>query len=147
MTEQEKAILPHQLLIVSIMLFDILTPIISLLSEMEKVFLPVGSVCSLSVILFIYIKSKTINETRLINANWKKVWKRAFFLLIAYAVSSTIMLISSLFSLMQPDEQLRSIMRIAASRIAIVPTLLVVTPLLIMSTKSITQMRRGEFKA
>jgi hypothetical protein len=97
--------------------------------------------------LFIYIKSKTINETRLINANWKKVWKRAFFLLIAYAVSSTIMLISSLFSLMQPDEQLRSIMRIAASRIAIVPTLLVVTPLLIMSTKSITQMRRGEFKA
>jgi hypothetical protein len=46
----------------------------------------------------------------------------------------------------QKDPQLRSIMMIAFTRIAIVPTLLVVTPLLISSTIAMTKVRRGKLK-
>ncbi len=146
LNEQARAVIPHQLLVLNLLVFNLLLPIGSLLLSMERVLLPIAIVCSLSVILYIWYRSKHVHQTPLINAHWHIVWKRCRIVLIAYCISISIELVSSLMASFQKDPQLRSIMMIAFTRIAIVPTLLVVTPLLISSTIAMTKVRKGKLK-
>jgi hypothetical protein len=67
--------------------------------------------------------------------------------LAAYLFSISIEGLSSLLTLFQEDPKLREIMMIAFSRVAIVPTLLVVTPILIASTLTVRKIKNGTFVA
>lgn len=144
LNEQSKAVIPHQLLVLNLLVFNLLLPIGSLLMSMERLLLPIAITCSLSVFLYIWYRSKHVHQTPLINAHWHIVWKRCRIVLIAYGVSISIELLSSLMAAFQKDPELRSIMMIAFTRIAIVPILLVVTPLLISSTITMTKVRNGK---
>ncbi|WP_417542208.1 hypothetical protein [Methylophaga thalassica] len=146
LNEQSKAVIPHQLLVFNLLVFNLLLPIGSLLMGLEILLLPIAIVCSLSVIFYIWYRAKHVHQTPLINAHWHIVWKRCRIVLIAYSISISIELLSTLMISFQKDPQLRSIMMIAFTRIAIVPTLLVVTPLLISSTIAMTKVRRGKLK-
>ncbi|HDY84909.1 MAG TPA: hypothetical protein ENI26_14205 [Methylophaga aminisulfidivorans] len=145
-SEQAKAVIPHQLLIFNLLVFNIMLPIAALLNSMERVLLPIAITCSLSIIFFIWYRAKFTHQTLLINAHWNIVWKRCRIVLIAYSISLSIELLSTLMTSFQTDPQLRSIMMIAFTRIAIVPTLLIVTPLLISSTIAMTKIRKGKLK-
>ncbi len=146
LTEQQRAVIPHQLLVFNLLVFNLLIPIGSLLLGMEFLLLPIASVCSLSIIFYIWYRSKHVHQTPLINAHWYIVWKRCRIVLIAYCISISIGLVCGLMASFQHDTQLRSIMMIAFIRIAIVPSLLVVTPLLISSTIAMNKVRRGKLK-
>ncbi len=143
--EQNKAAVPHQLLIFNILVFNVFIPIIALLNDSQKWLLPLSYVCSIIVVSFIGARAKTIHETPLINAHWHIVWRRCRILIIAYCLSITIELLSMVLASFQSDPKMGQIMMIAFSRIAIVPSLLVVTPLLIMSTIAMTKVRRGKY--
>jgi len=147
LSEDTKATIPHQLLILNLIIFNIYMPIASLLNHLERSLLPIAFICSLLTITFIGFKAKVVTQTPLINAQWQIVWRRCRVLLIAYSLSISIELLSSLMASMQSDPKLAQITMIAFSRIAIIPTLLVVTPLLIMSTIAITKIRRGTAQA
>lgn len=146
LNEQQRAVIPHQLLVFNLLVFNLLMPIGSLLLGIELLLLPIASVCSLSIFFYIWYRSKHIHQTPLINAHWHIVWKRCRIVLIAYCISLSIGLVCSLMALFQHDTQLRSIMMIAFIRIAIVPSLLVVTPLLISSTMAMNKVRKGKLK-
>lgn len=139
--EKSRALTPHQLLIFNLLVFNIFFPIMSLLNNLEKTLLPASLAVSLVVIAFIGFRAKTIQKTPQINAQWNIVWRRCRVLLIAYAISVSIELVGTLMASMNPDPKMTGIMMIAFSRIAIIPTLAVVTPLLIMSTIAMTKIR------
>ncbi len=117
----------------------------SLVTHTEKVLLPITISCSLLIILFIWIRARAIDQSKLIHAHWQAVWKRSRIVLIAYSVSVALEVIAILMTFAQKDPQLREIMIIAFTRVAIVPTLLVVTPILISSTLTVRRIRRGSF--
>jgi hypothetical protein len=143
--EQKKAAVPHQMLIFNILVFNVFIPIFALLNDGQNWLLPASYVCSIIVVLFIGARAKTIHVTPLVNAHWHIVWRRCRILLIAYSISISIELFSGLLALLQSDPKMGQIMMIAFSRIAIVPSLLVVTPLLVMSTIAMTKVRRGKY--
>jgi len=140
--EKSRALAPHQLLIFNLLVFNIFFPLMSLLNNLEKTLLPASLAVSLVVIAFIGFRAKTIHKTPQINAQWHIVWRRCRVLLIAYAISISIEVLGTMMASMNPDPKMREIMMIAFSRIAIIPTLAVVTPLLIMSTIAMTKIRR-----
>lgn len=140
--EKSRALTPHQLLIFNLLVFNLFFPIMSLLNNLERTLLPISLAVSLSVIAFIGFRAKTIHKTPQINAQWNIVWRRCKVLLIAYAISVTIELLGTVMAWLNPDPKMTSIMMIAYSRIAIIPTMAVVTPLLIMSTIAMTKIRR-----
>lgn len=141
--EKSRALTPHQLLIFNLLVFNIFFPLMSLLNNLEKILLPISLAVSLIVIVFIRFRAKTIHKTPQINAQWHIVWRRCRVLLIAYAVSVSIQLLGTVMAAMNPDPKMTGIMMIAFSRIAIIPTMAVVTPLLIMSTIAMTKIRRS----
>jgi cytochrome b561 len=140
--EKSRALTPHQLLIFNLLVFNIFLPLMSLLNNLEKTLLPISLGISLLVLFFIRYRSKHIHKTPQINAQWHIVWRRCKVLLIAYCISVTIQLIGTLLASMNPDPKMTGIMMIAFSRIAIIPTMAVVTPLLIMSTLAMSKIRR-----
>jgi len=146
-SEQSKAVIPHELLIFNLLIFNIGLPILALLTHMERTLLPVAITCSLLIILFIRIMSKRHHDTPFIKTHWKVVWRRCRIILIAYSISLSIEMLSSFMASFQTDPQLAKIMTIAFTRVAIVPTLLVVTPLLIMSTITTSRILRGKIEA
>ena len=144
--EESKFIIPHRLLIYNLLIFNIFLPLMSLLTRTELTLLPIAISCSLLVTLFIWYRANYVKEEKLIHAHWLIVWKRCRILLLAYLVSISVELLTGLLAFMQNDPKLREIMLIAFTRVAIVPTLLVVTPLLIYSTLTVRRIRRGTYK-
>ncbi len=140
--EKSRALTPHQLLIFNLLVFNIFFPLMSLLNNLEKTLLPASLAVSLTVIIFIGIRAKNSHKTLQINAQWNIVWRRCKVLLIAYAISVTIEILGTIMAAINPDPKMTGIMMIAFSRIAIIPTMAVVTPLLIMSTMAMTKIRR-----
>jgi hypothetical protein len=114
---------------------------------MERTLLPITLACSLTVIFMIWLRARSPGESKLIDAHWQIVWKRCRIVLAAYLFSISIEGLSSLLTLFQEDPKLREIMMIAFSRVAIVPTLLVVTPILIASTLTVRKIKNGTFVA
>jgi len=144
--EESKFIIPHRLLIYNLLLLNIFLPLMSLLTKTELTLLPIAIGLSLLVTLFIWYRANHVKVAKLIDAHWMIVWKRCRILLIAYTVSVSIELLTALMLFFQDDPQLREIILIAFTRVAIVPTLLVVTPLLIYSTLTVRRIRQGTYK-
>lgn len=136
-----KYIFPHRLLIYNLLICNVLLPLTSLMTKIEKILFPVSIACSLLVISFICYRAHSEHESKRISKHWKMVWQRCQIVLIAYVISISIELLSGVMTLTQQDPQLREIMLIAFTRIAIVPTLLIVTPILIASTLTVRKIK------
>lgn len=145
--QQNKFIFPHRVIIYNLLIFNLLLPIVALTTQMERTLLPLSLACSLTVIFLIWLRSRSFDESKLIDTHWKIVWKRCRIVLAAYCFSVGLEGLGSLFTLFQDDPKLREIMMIAFSRVAIVPTLLVVTPILIASTLTVRKIKKGTFVA
>jgi hypothetical protein len=143
--QPDKYVFPHRVIIYNLLIFNLLMPAIAIMTEMEKTLLPITLACSLTVIFLIWLRARSVDDTKLIHVHWQIVWKRCRIVLAAYLFSISIEMLSSLLAMFQQDPQLRQIMMIAFSRVAIVPTLLVVTPILIASTLTVRKIRKGTF--
>jgi hypothetical protein len=65
-------------------------------------------------------------------------------LLLAYAISAVIMLLGWGLGAMQTDPKMYGILLVVFTRIAAVPTILMVLILFVLSTSSLSQARNGE---
>jgi hypothetical protein len=145
--QPNKFIFPHRVIIYNLLVFNILLPMMAILNGMEKTLLPLSLLCSLVIIFLVWLKARSVDDAKLIHAHWQVVWKRCRIVLVAYAASLSIEGLSALMTMFQEDPRLREIMMIAFSRVAIVPTLLVVTPILIASTLTVRKIKNGSYMA
>jgi hypothetical protein len=75
--------------------------------------------------------------------HWQLAWRHCRWLLYAYGVSAIIMLMGGLISLLQTDTNMASIMLVIFSRLAVVPTLLMVLLLFVLETSALAESRKG----
>ena len=143
-TEQSRASFAHELLMMNLSFFHLLVPVVILSSGHILVFLTLALICSVVIIIWIAQKAKQTSDSELVKAHWQLAWRRCRLLLIGYAVSAVIMLLGWGLGTMQTDAKMSGILLVVFSRIAVVPTMIIVLIIFILSTSSLSQARQGE---
>lgn len=123
--DKKRARWAHDLFVLNILFFHLLlTP--------ATIFLGVGQVglllpLSLSAIVIAFIYYRSRNEADwFVAAHWRLSFKRCRLLMIGYAISLGIFLIGWLITLGMDKESMRDIMLTVFTRIAVMPTLIMV---------------------
>ncbi|MED5508774.1 MAG: hypothetical protein VX841_00615 [Pseudomonadota bacterium] len=138
------ASLPHERMMLNLALFHILIPIVALASGLLLPLLSLALAGSLISIGWIgwYARYHKFAVDKL-KQHWQLAWRHCRWLLYAYAVSAIIMLMGGLISLLQTDSNMASIMLVIFSRLAVVPTLLMVLLLFVLETSALAESRKG----
>ncbi len=125
-------------------LFHILIPIVALASGLLLPLLSLALAGSLISIGWIgwYARYHEFAVDQL-KQHWQLAWRHCRWLLYAYGVSAIIMLMGGLISLLQTDTNMASIMLVIFSRLAVVPTLLMVLLLFVLETSALAVSRKG----
>jgi hypothetical protein len=119
-----------------------LTPaVIALKIGMVAIFIPL--LCSGTLIAYIYLRSRK-HTSWYVNMHWRLSWSRSRVLLLGYAISALLILISWLVSLTARDASMAHIMWTAMTRIALVPTLIFVMVTAVLEASAIAQANHGE---
>lgn len=134
---------PHNLFIIGLFLFDLLmTPVvIGLNLGMAGMLIPLF--CSISLIFFIFLRSKKTTST-FVAAHWKLAYLHGRWLIMGYAVSAALILIAWLLSLSAQDAHMGQILWTALTRIALLPTLIMVMITAVMEASAISAANRRE---
>lgn len=143
--ERGRAGAAHEVLMMNLAIFHLLLPVVALSSGYVSILLTLSLFGSAVMIFWIAQKAKCTEDSSLIHAHWQLAWKRCRLLLIAYAISTVIMLLGWLIASSQSDQNMHTIMLVVFSRIAAVPIVLMVLALFVMSTTALSQARQGEF--
>ena len=143
-SETKQASFAHELLMMNLSFFHLLLPVAVLSSGHIALFLTLALMGSIVIIIWIVRKAKQANESELVQAHWLLAWRRCRLLLMAYVASAVIMLLGWTLGAMQTDPKMHGILLVVFSRIAAVPTILVVLVLFVLSTSSLSQARQGE---
>lgn len=133
----------HERMMLNLALFHILLPIVALASGiMLAILLPalLGSVLSIAWIGWHARHHPFPSET--VKQHWLLAWRHCRWLLLAYAVSALIMLLGFIVSQLQADPNMGTIMLVVFSRIAAVPTLLMVLMLFVLETSALADSRK-----
>jgi hypothetical protein len=141
--EMKQAQVPHNLFIVAAMLFDLLMTPAAIAMKIGMYGLLVPLLLSACAIAYMYFQSRKISVP-FVKAHWKLAFKRCQFLMMGYAVSALLILLASVLGMMSNDPNMKHIILIALTRIAIVPSLIAVMVTLLMEAGSLGQAGRGE---
>lgn len=141
--EIKRAQFPHNLFVAGLFLFDLfLTPaVIGLKIGMAGLFIPL--VCSGTLIAYIYLRSKK-TTTWFVDAHWKLAFVRAQWLLTGYAISAALIFVAWLISISSSDHNMQHILWTALTRIALMPTLILVLVTAVMEASAIPMVSRRE---
>lgn len=142
--EKSRAGFAHEVVMMNLSIFHLLLPVAALSSGYISIFLTIALIGSVVIIFWIARKAYQRIDSELVHAHWQLAWQRCRLLLIAYAISAVIMLLGWGLALLQTDANMYSIFLVVFSRIAVVPTVLMVLALFVMSTTSLSQARQGE---
>jgi len=142
-SDKSRAGFAHEMVMMNLAIFHLLLPVAALSSGYISTFLSLALIGSAVMIFLVARKAHQENELELVIVHRKLAWKRCRLLLIAYAVSTVIMLIGWLLATIQVDQNMFSIMLVVFSRIAAVPIVLAVLILLVMETTALSQARQG----
>jgi hypothetical protein len=141
--EKHRAGYAHEMVMMNLAIFHLLLPVAALSSGYISMLLSLALLGSAVMIFWGAYKVRTINDVGFVLAHWKLAWKRYQLLLIAYAVSTVIMLLGWILATLQVDHNMFTIILIVFSRIAAVPIVLMVLALFVMETTSLTQAKQG----
>ncbi len=139
----QQAQLPHNLFISGLFLFDLLmTPaIIALKIGMIGMLIPL--LCSTSLIAYLYLRGKKITPP-FVAAHWRLAVQRGIWLMLGYAFSATLILLAWLMSLTLHDPHMGHILWTALTRIAVIPTLIVVMVTAVMEASAMSSAAKRE---
>lgn len=143
LSEVKRAQVPHNLFISGLFLFDLLmTPlIIGLELGMSGMLIPLF--CSCVLIAFICLRSKKISNT-FVAAHWQLACKHGRWLLMGYGVSALLIFLAWLISLSTRDAHMGHILWTALTRIALLPTLIMVMVTAVMEANAISLASKNE---
>jgi len=141
--EVKQAQFPHNLFVSGLFLFDLLmTPAMIVLNiGMAGLIIPL--VCSCALIAYIYLRTKK-TTTWFVDAHWKLAYSRSLWLLIGYAISAGLILVAWLVSLSARDANMAHILWTALTRIALMPTLILVMVTAVQEASAISLVTRRQ---
>jgi hypothetical protein len=141
--EIKQAQFPHNMFVAGLFIFDLfLTPaVIGLKIGMVGLFIPL--LCSGSLIAYIYLRSKR-TTTWFVDIHWKLAFVRAQWLLTGYAISAALIFVAWLVSISSSDHNMQHILWTALTRIALMPTLILVLVTAVMEASAIPMATRRE---
>lgn len=121
----KRAQTPHNLYISGLFLFDLfMTPaVIGLKIGMIGLLIPL--LFSGSLIAFIWLRSRKTTSW-FVDAHWKLAFARCKLLMVGYAITAALVFIAWLVSSTSKDANMAHILWTALTRIALMPTLIVV---------------------
>jgi hypothetical protein len=141
--EVKKAQAPHNLFVSGLFLFDLMMTPAVLALKAGLVGLLVPLLCSLGLLAYIYLRSKK-TTTWFVDVHWKLAVSRARLLLIGYALTAALIFIAWLISLASSDHNMRHIIWTALTRIALMPTLILVLATAVLEASAIPMVTKRE---
>lgn len=141
--EVKQAQVPHNLFISGLFLFDLLMIPAIIVLNIGMVGLLIPLLCSSGLILYIYLRSKKTSSW-FIDAHWKLAYARGRWLLMAYAISAGLIFIAWLISLSAHNIHTEHILWIALTRIALMPTLVLVMVTAVQEASAISLATKRE---
>lgn len=141
--DKQRAGSAHELVMMNLAIFHLLLPVAALSSGYISILLSLALIGSAVMIFWVAYKVRKTDDIEFVQAHWRLAWQRYQLLLIAYAVSTVIMLLGWLLASLQADHNMFTIMLVVFSRIAAVPIVLMVLALFVMETTSLTQAKQG----
>jgi len=141
--EVKRAQAPHNLFITGLFMFDLLmTPaILALKIGMVGLFIPL--LCSGALIAYIYLRSKKTTSW-FVDMHWKIAFSRSKLLMLGYAISATLIFLAWLISLTTKDANMGHIIWTALTRVALMPTVVLVLVTAVMEFSSYAQAGKRE---
>lgn len=135
---------PHELLMLNLFAFHLLvTPLILFLGiGMKGLALP--PLLSFGVIGYIYVRGRRAEhgEPWFVMAHWKLAFLRSRLLMIAYGITTALLGLAWLVSL--GAAQTQEIMLTVLTRVAVMPTVVMVFVMAVLESSAIYQAGRGE---
>ncbi len=133
----------HDLFVLNIFFFHLLlTPATIMLGVgLKGLFIPLA--LSLSVIAYTYFRGR--REPRwFVAAHWRLAFRRCKLLLIGYAITAAILLLAEVLTMGMKDAHMAQILVTVVTRIAIMPTLILVMVTVVMEASATSLVSRGE---
>jgi hypothetical protein len=141
--EVKRAQAPHNLFISGVFLFDLLMTPAILALKIGMVGLLIPLLCSGALIAWIYLRSKK-TTTWFVDMHWKISFSRCKLLMLAYAVSATLIFLAWLISISTKDHNMSHIIWTALTRVALMPTVIMVLVTAVMEFSSFAQAAKRE---
>ena len=123
--EIKQAQFPHNLFVTGLFMFDLLMTPAVLALKVGMIGLLIPLLFSGSLIAWIYLRSRK-TTTWFVDVHWKLAYARARLLMMGYAVSALLVFTAWLISLASHDPNMQHILWTALTRIALMPTLIMV---------------------
>lgn len=141
-----RAQFPHNLFISGLFLFDLLMApaAIGLKLGMAGMLIPLS--CSGALLAFIHLRSKKTTHP-FVDAHWQLASRHGRWLLGGYGVSALLIFIAWLISLAAQDAHMGQILWSALTRIALLPTLIMVMVTSVMEASALGVAGKGEMPA
>lgn len=135
---------PHNLFVSGLFLFDLLMTPAVIVMDIGMAGLLIPLLCSGALILFIYLRSNKATSW-FVAAHWKLAFSRCKLLMLGYAITAVLIFVAGLISLGARDHNMEHILWTALTRIALMPTLIVVmiTAVLEFSAISLASKRQA----
>lgn len=141
--EVKRAQAPHNLFISGLFLFDLLmTPAVIVLKVgLIGILIPLA--CSGALLAYIYLRSRRTTRW-FVDAHWRLSFRHGLWLMLGYAISGSLILFAWLLTLTAHDASMKHIMMTALTRIAVIPTLIVVMVTAVMEAGALSQAGKRE---
>ncbi|MBI5891763.1 MAG: hypothetical protein HZB47_14035 [Nitrosomonadales bacterium] len=139
----KRAQVPHNLFISGLFLFDLLMTPAILALKIGMIGLLIPLLCSGALIAFIYLRGRRTTAW-FVDMHWKLAFARAQWLLMGYAISAVLIFFAWLISLSMKDHNMGHIIWTALTRIALMPTLILVLVTAVMEFSSYAQAAKRE---
>lgn len=141
--EVKQAQFPHNLFVSGLFMFDLLMTPAVLALKVGMVGLLIPLLCSGTLIAYIYLRSKK-TTTWFVDMHWKLAFARAQWLMAGYAISAALILVAWLVSLAAHDPNMGHILWTALTRIALMPTLILVLVTAVLEASAIPLVTKRE---
>ena len=141
--EVRLAQVPHNLLISGVFLFNLLAAPAVLALKIGMIGLLIPLLLSGSLIAYVYLRSRKTTAW-FVDMHWKIAFSRGKLLLLGYAITTTLIFLAWIISVSVKDQNMGHIILTALTRVALVPTVIMVLVTAVMEFGSFAQAGKRE---
>ncbi|MFZ2160827.1 MAG: hypothetical protein WAW02_01290 [Sideroxyarcus sp.] len=134
---------PHNLFISAIFLFNLLMTPAVLALKIGMIGLLIPLLLSGALIAYIYLRSKK-TTTWFVDMHWKISFSRGKLLMLGYAITTALIFLAWLISISTKDHNMSHIILTALTRVALVPTVILVLVTAVLEFGSFAQAGKRE---
>jgi len=143
---RRKARAPHELLMINLAAFHLMLAPAAIAMGIGVWGLLLTPFFSGLVILYIYLRGKRAERSDpwFVMVHWKLAWRRCRLLLIGYAVSAVFIGGGVMLAMGSKEKTMRDIIVTIATRIGVMPTVVIVLVSFVLANMALEQVNKGE---